>query len=53
MGYIRVSWPESQRIMDLDDEELEDLGIELGEGCSFFVPEESVEELAEEYGIYV
>ena len=53
MGYIRVGWPDSQRIMDLNDEELEDLGIELGEDCSYFVPEDSLEELREEYGIYV
>jgi hypothetical protein len=53
MGYIRVGWPDSQRLMDLEDNELEVLGIEYGEDCSYFVPEDSLEELREEYGIYV
>ena len=29
MGYIRVGWPDSQRLMELEDNELEELGIEL------------------------
>lgn len=53
MGYIRVGWPDSQRLMDLEDNELEELGIEYGEDCSYFVPEDVLEELREEYGIYV
>ena len=53
MGYIRVGWPDSQRLMEFEDEELDNLGIELGEDCSYFVPEDVLEELREEYGIYV
>ena len=51
MGYIKISWPESQMIMELSDEEMDDYGIELGDDCSYFVPEEDYEEvyaLAEE-----
>lgn len=51
MGYIRVAWPESQMFMELTDEEMEDFGIELGDDCSYFVPEEEYDEayeLAEE-----
>ena len=36
-----------------EDDELDDLGIELGEDCSYFVPVDSVEELWETYGISV
>ena len=53
MGYIRVGWPDSQSLMELEDDELDDLGIELGEDCSYFVPVDSVEELWETYGISV
>lgn len=52
MGYIRVSWPQSQMLMDLEDEVMEELGIELGEDCSYFVPEDAIEEL-KEMGYYV
>ena len=51
MGYIKVSWPQSQVLMDLTEEDMDDLGIEIGENCSYFVPEEDYEEvyaLAEE-----
>lgn len=39
--------------MELDDEQMDELGIEFGEDCSYFVPEDAIEELREEYGIYV
>lgn len=52
MGYIRVSWPQSQKLMDLEDEVMEELGIELGEDCSYFVPEDSLDEL-EEMGYFI
>lgn len=45
MGYIKVSWPESQMFMELTPEELEDYGVEFGEDCSYFVPEEDYEEI--------
>ena len=45
MSYIKVSWPDSQALMSLTDEDLEDYGIELGEDCSYFVPEEDYEEV--------
>ena len=51
MGYIKVMWPESQMFMELTDEEMDDYGIELGDDCSYFVPEEAYDEayeLAEE-----
>ena len=51
MGYIKIDWPESQMIMELSDEEMDEYGIELGDDCSYFVPEEDYEEvyaLAEE-----
>ena len=51
MGYIKVNWPQSQVLMDLEEEEMDDLGIEFGEDCSYFVPEDAIEELEEEYGI--
>ena len=47
MGYIKINWPESQVLMDLEDEEMDDLGIELGDDCSYFVPEDAIEELKE------
>lgn len=52
MGYIKVNWPQSQVLMDLEDEEMDDFGIELGEDCSYFVPEDAIEEL-KEIGIYL
>lgn len=45
MGYIKVFWPESQALMELTDEDMEDYGIELGEDCSYFVPEEDYDEI--------
>lgn len=45
MSYIKVSWPDSQALMSLTDEDMEDYGIELGEDCSYFVPEEDYEEV--------
>ena len=51
MGYVKVSWPDSQMFMELTDEEMDEYGIELGDDCSYFVPEEDYEEayeLAEE-----
>lgn len=47
MGYIKISWPESQMIMELSEEEMDEYGIELGEDCSYFVPEEDYEEIYE------
>ena len=51
MGYVKVSWPDSQMFMELTDEEMDEYGIELCDDCSYFVPEEDYEEayeLAEE-----
>ena len=51
MAYVKVMWPDSQALMTLTDEEMDEYGIELGEDCSYFVPEEcydEVYELAEE-----
>lgn len=47
MGYIKISWPQSQSLMDITDEQMEELGIEFGEDCSYFVPEDCVGELQE------
>jgi hypothetical protein len=52
MGYIKVNWPQSQVLMDLEEEEMDDLGIEIGEDCSYFVPEDAIDEL-EERGIHI
>ncbi len=51
MGYVKVSWPDSQMFMELSDEEMDEYGIELGDDCSYFVPEDVYDEayeLAEE-----
>lgn len=51
MGYVKVMWPDSQALMTLTEEEMDEYGIELGDDCSYFVPEEDyneVYELAEE-----
>ena len=48
MGYVKVSWPDSKMFMELTDEEMDEYGIELGDDCSYFVPEEDYEEA---YGI--
>lgn len=45
MGYVKVMWPESQALMSLTDEEMDEYGIELGDDCSYFVPEEDYEEI--------
>jgi hypothetical protein len=45
MGYVKVMWPESQALMSLTDEEMEEYGIELGDDCSYFVPEEDYDEV--------
>jgi len=47
MQYIKVSWPESQALMSLTDEDMEDYGIELGDDCSYFVPKEDYDEIME------
>lgn len=47
MGYIKVCWPDSQALMSLTDEDMEEYGIELGNDCSYFVPEEDYEEIFE------
>ena len=51
MAYVKVMWPDSQALMTLTDEEMDEYGIELGDDCSYFVPEEDYDkiyELAEE-----
>jgi len=45
MGYVKVLWPDSQALMSLTDDEMEEYGIELGDDCSYFVPEEDYEEV--------
>ena len=47
MAYIKISWPESQKLMYLTDEDMDEYGVELGEDCSFFVPEEDIDEIFE------
>ena len=47
MGYIRISWPQSQVLMSLTDDDMDEYGIELGEDCSYFVPEEDYDEILE------
>lgn len=47
MSYIKINWPESQILMELNDADMEDYGIELGEDCSYFVPEEDLDEIME------
>ena len=47
MGYIKVCWPESQALMELSEEDMDDYGIELGNDCSYFVPEEDYDEIYE------
>ena len=53
MNYIKIEWPQSQNLMELDEEQMEELGIEFGEDCSYFVPEDAIETLSEDYGIRV
>lgn len=45
MAYVKVMWPESQALMSLTDEEMDEYGIELGDDCSYFVPEEDYDEI--------
>lgn len=45
--YIKISWPESQILMNLTDEDIEDYGIEYGDDCSYFVSEQDYEEVME------
>jgi hypothetical protein len=47
MAYIRVGWPDSQALMSLTDEDMEEYGIEYGDDCSYFVPEEDYDEIFE------
>lgn len=47
MEYIKVLWPDSQALMSLTDEDMEEYGIELGDDCSYFVPEEDYDEIME------
>lgn len=47
MGYIKVMWPDSQVLMSLTDEDMEDYGVELGDDCSYFVPEDDYDEIVE------
>ena len=47
MGYVKVMWPDSQALMTLTDEEMDEYGIELGDDCSYFVPEEDYNEVYE------
>ena len=47
MGYIKVCWPDSQALMSLTDEDMDEYGIEMGNDCSFFVPEEDYDEIFE------
>ena len=45
--YVRINWPESQMLMELSDEEMDEYGIELGDDCSYFVPEEDYNKIYE------
>lgn len=45
MGYSKISWPESQLLMSLTEEEMEEFGIELGDDCSYFVPDDVYDEV--------
>lgn len=47
MAYVKVMWPDSQALMTLTDEEMDEYGIELGEDCSYFVPQEDYDEVYE------
>lgn len=47
MSYLKVVWPYSQKLMDLEEDELNELGIEFGDDCSYFVPLESMAKLKE------
>lgn len=47
VSYVKVSWPDSQLLMGLTDEEMDEYGIELGDDCSYFVPEADYDEIFE------
>lgn len=47
MKYIRVSWPESQVLMNLTEADEEDYSIEFGSDCSYLIPEEYYDEVME------
>lgn len=47
MAYVKVMWPDSQALMTLTDEEMDEYGIELGDDCSYFVPAEDYDEVYE------
>lgn len=47
MYYFKVVWPYSQKLMDLEEDELSKLGIEVGDDCSYFVQKESMAKLKE------
>jgi len=50
MGYIKVFWPDSQYLMDIEPDEMDEHGIEYGEDCSFFVPEDEADWVFEQTG---
>lgn len=50
MGYVKVFWPDSQMFMELTDEEMDEYGIEYGEDCSVFVPEDESDWVFEQTG---
>ena len=47
MAYIKIEWPDSQMLMSLTDEDMEEYGIELGEDCSYYVVEDDLDEIRE------
>lgn len=47
MAYIKMEWPDSQMLMSLTDEDMEEYGIELGEDCSYYVDEDDLDEISE------
>ena len=47
MAYIKMEWPDSQMLMSLTDEDMEEYGIELGEACSYYVDEDDLDEIRE------
>ena len=50
MGYVKVFWPDSQYIMEIDEDDRSDHGIDDGPDCSFFVPEEEADWVFEQTG---
>jgi hypothetical protein len=47
MAYIRIGWPDSQALMSLTDEDMDEYGIEYGADCSYFIPEDDYDEIFE------